>query len=251
MTAREPLRRAPPPDADCKLVTFVPAENVDAVSRALFAAGAGRIGKYSSCSFRVAGTGTFFGEQGASPVVGDAGVLEQVPELRLETVVPLSRADEVVAALRRAHPYEEPAFDLMRLAAVPTVGASPGFGRVGGVDGPTASALVNRVKRALGVSHVLVAGDLDSRVTRAAVCAGSGGNLLTDALAAGAQLFLTGEVRHHDALRAVDAGMAVVCVRHSTSERAALGALQRRLAERLPGVTWRCSREDREPFSFA
>jgi dinuclear metal center YbgI/SA1388 family protein len=247
MTARAPLQRAPEAASEHKLVTFVPAEHVEAVSRALFAAGAGRIGKYSACSFRTVGTGTFFGEEGASPAVGAAGVLEQVPELRLETVVPVARTAAVVDALRRAHPYEEPAFDLVQLAP----GGPPrGYGRVGEVSPTTVRALVERVKRALGVTSVLVAGNLDAPVTRAAVCAGSGGDLVGDAVAAGAQFFLTGEVRHHDALRAIDGGLAVVCVRHSTSERVALAALERSLAARLPGVTLLTSREDREPFEF-
>jgi hypothetical protein len=100
-------------------VTFVPAEHVEAVSRALFAAGAGRIGKYSSCSFRAAGTGTFFGGEGRTRWSGEAGRLEEVAEVRLETVVPASGVEAVVGALRASHPYEEPAFDLVRLAAAP------------------------------------------------------------------------------------------------------------------------------------
>jgi dinuclear metal center YbgI/SA1388 family protein len=247
MTGRAPLRAVSQRDSEYKLVTFVPAEHVDAVSEAVFAAGAGRIGKYTSCSFRAPGTGTFFGESGAHPAVGKAGVLEHAPEVRLETVVPIERKDAVAEALRRAHPYEEPAFDWVRLAPA---GRACGFGRVGAVDGPTVRALVDRAKRSLGVAHALVAGDVDAPVTRAAVCAGSGGDLVPDAIAAGAQLLLTGEVRHHDALRAVDAGLAVACVRHSTSERSALAALLGRLAERMPAVAFVTSREDREPFDF-
>jgi hypothetical protein len=98
-----------------KLVVFVPAEALDAVRDALFAAGAGRIGRYERCSWYTEGTGTFFGGEGADPAVGEAGQEERVPELRLETVVPAARQDEVVAALRRAHPYEEPAFDVYPL----------------------------------------------------------------------------------------------------------------------------------------
>jgi putative NIF3 family GTP cyclohydrolase 1 type 2 len=107
------------------------------------------------------------------------------------------------------------------------------------------------VKRALGVTAVLVGGAMDREVTRAAVCAGSGGELVGDAIAAGAELLLTGELRHHDALRAVQAGLAVVCTRHSTSERAALVALERRLGELLAGVSISRSSEDRDPFAFA
>jgi hypothetical protein len=98
-----------------KLVVFVPPEALDAVREALFAAGAGRIGKYERCSWYTEGTGTFFGGEGTSPALGEAGREERVPELRLETVFSEERHDEVVAALRGAHPYEEPAFDVYPL----------------------------------------------------------------------------------------------------------------------------------------
>ena len=105
--------------AQRKLVVFVPAEALDAVRDAVFAAGAGRIGDYERCSWYAAGTGTFLGGEGSSPVIGERGQEERVPELRLETVYPLEREAEVVRALREAHPYEEPAFDLYPLADPP------------------------------------------------------------------------------------------------------------------------------------
>ncbi|MGH3051891.1 MAG: hypothetical protein ACRDM8_02905 [Gaiellaceae bacterium] len=98
-----------------KLVVFVPAEALDAVRDAVFAAGAGRIGEYERCSWYTEGTGTFLGGEETDPAVGERGQEERVPELRLETVFPDDRQDEVVAALRRAHPYEEPAFDVYPL----------------------------------------------------------------------------------------------------------------------------------------
>jgi hypothetical protein len=98
-----------------KLVVFVPPEALDLVRDALFAAGAGRIGAYERCSWYTEGTGTFLGGEGAEPAVGRAGREERVPELRLETLFPAERHEEVVAALRRAHPYEEPAFDVFEL----------------------------------------------------------------------------------------------------------------------------------------
>jgi hypothetical protein len=98
-----------------KLVVFVPAEALDAVRDAVFAAGAGRIGEYERCSWYTEGTGTFFGGEASSPTVGDPGREERVPEFRLETVFPAERLDEVVAALRSAHPYEEPAYDVYPL----------------------------------------------------------------------------------------------------------------------------------------
>jgi hypothetical protein len=99
-----------------KLVVFVPAEALDAVRDAVFAAGAGRIGDYERCSWYTEGTGTFFGGKGSAPALGERGREERVLELRLETVYPLDREEEVVRALREAHPYEEPAFDLYPLA---------------------------------------------------------------------------------------------------------------------------------------
>ena len=102
-----------------KLVVFVPADALDAVREAVFAAGAGRIGEYERCSWYAEGTGTFLGGEGTSPVIGERGQEERVPELRLETVYPLDREADVVRALREAHPYEEPAFDLYPLADPP------------------------------------------------------------------------------------------------------------------------------------
>jgi len=98
-----------------KLIVFLPAESLDAVRDALFAAGAGRIGDYERCSWYTEGTGTFFGREGTSPRAGEAGREERLPELRLETVYPAERHEEVIAALRSAHPYEEPAFDVYEL----------------------------------------------------------------------------------------------------------------------------------------
>jgi dinuclear metal center YbgI/SA1388 family protein len=125
-----------------------------------------------------------------------------------------------------------------------------GFGRVGTLPVTPARTLIDRVKRALGAKQTLVAGPVEREVACAAVCAGSGGDFVPDAVAAGAQLFLTGELRHHDALRAADAGLTVVCTLHSVSERIALDELKRRLEERLPGIHVLPSRVDSEPFAF-
>jgi dinuclear metal center YbgI/SA1388 family protein len=250
ITDRRPLRLVEP-DRALKLVTFVPADRVAPLNEALFAAGAGVIGRYSSCSFRSPGTGTFFGEEGADPAVGKAGRLEEAPEVRVEMVVPASRSAAVVRALRSMHPYEEPAFDLIPLEA-PPAGLGPragrGMGRVGSVSPVDASALVDRVKRELGVKHVLVAGNRERVVSRVAVCAGSGGDFVPDAIDANVGLLLTGELRHHDALRAVHGGLVVVCALHSASERPALATLAAALTARLTGVGVSISRADREPF---
>ena len=96
---------------------FVPREALDGLRAALFAAGAGRVGDYERCSWYTEGTGTFLGGEGTSPSVGQAGREERVAELRLETVFHAERQEEVIAALRRAHPYEEPVFDIYELVS--------------------------------------------------------------------------------------------------------------------------------------
>lgn len=245
--ARSPLRLAQTQASMLKLVVFVPEKDVDRVSEALFDAGAGRIGAYTHCSFRTAGTGTFFGEEGkTNPAVGESGRLERAQELRVETVVPLSKLEAVIRALRNAHPYEEPAFDLNQLAAPPE---GLGQGRIGTLDAPVERGeLFERIQRGLEIGHLLVAGPTDGPVARAAVCAGACGDLLDDALAQKAELYLTGEMRHHDALKAAGAGMTVVCVLHSNSERAVLKRLKERLNQTLPALQCLISTCDRDPF---
>jgi dinuclear metal center YbgI/SA1388 family protein len=246
LTMREPLRLATHAATQYKLVTFVPAEQVERVSDALFVAGAGMIGRYSSCSFRGEGTGTFFGEAGSNPAIGQSGRLEQAAEVRIETVVPIHKTAQVIRALRAAHPYEEPAFDLNQLAAPPE---GTGQGRIGTFDEPVErDALIERIKRGLSLDQLLIAGPMKGTVRRAAVCAGACGEMLSDAIRAKADLYLTGEMRHHDALRAAAAGVTVVCTLHSHSERITLARLKPRLEQALPGLSFLLSQADRDPF---
>jgi dinuclear metal center YbgI/SA1388 family protein len=245
LSDRKPLKLGEAKGTQHKLVVFVPIEAVEKVSRALFDAGAGRIGNYSSCSFRSAGTGTFFGEAGTEPMVGQTGRLEKVDEIRLETVVPIGEVDSVIRALKASHPYEEPAFDLNVLAAP---AGEKGQGRIGSIPPTERGELFDRIKRELGIGHLLVAGPVDGTITRAAVCAGSCGNMLDDAIKAKAELYLTGEIRHHDAVKAAAAGLTVVCTLHSNSERAVLKRLAKRLGETpgMPGIL--VSSADRDPI---
>ncbi|MGC4033790.1 MAG: Nif3-like dinuclear metal center hexameric protein [Tepidisphaeraceae bacterium] len=245
---RRPLKPSELKATECKLVTFVPTEHVDAVAEALFAAGAGRIGDYSRCSFRSSGVGTFFGEAGTNPAVGQAGQSESVPEVRVETVVPLSKIGDVISALKRSHPYETPAFDLVTLAAPP---ASAGIGRVGKLPSPAMrEELFNTLKQGLGIGHLLIAGPQSGEVKTVAVCAGACGEFLDQAIAAKVDVYVTGEMRHHDALRAAAAGLTVVCTLHSNSERITLGKLAERLTKELPAITWQVSAVDADPFSI-
>ena len=245
---RVALRLIVPKSGHHKLVLFVPKEAVENVSTALFAAGAGKIGKYASCSFQSAGTGTFFGEAGTNPAIGQSGRMERVEEVKLEMLVPIECVVEVIAALRATHPYEEPAFDLQVLAAQPD---GMGMGRVGALKQPASRREVfKRIKRELGIGHLLIAGPREGMVHRAAVCAGACGNHLDDAIARKVDLYVTGEMRHHDAVKASEAGLTVVCTLHSNSERAVLRRLKEKLTDGAAGVEFYLSEADRDPFEI-
>ncbi|MEX0657580.1 MAG: Nif3-like dinuclear metal center hexameric protein [Egibacteraceae bacterium] len=221
--------RAPRP---VKLVTFVPAADTTAVLAALSAAGAGVIGEYDQCSFRVAGTGTFRPSEVANPTAGERGRLNEEAEDRLEVVVPPHRLEAVVDALVGAHPYEEVAYDLYPLLAPPAGAHGPGLGRVGDLREPTAlRALVDRLATALPAPFLRVAGDLDRRIRRVAACGGAGDSLIDAAVAAGAELYVTGDLRHHPVLDALTMGLAVIDAGHAATEAAALPALRATLAQ--------------------
>lgn len=242
---RVPLRKTRAKDDTFKLVTFVPETYCDTVSEALFQAGAGRIGAYSSCSFRGVGVGTFYGSEQANPTIGLKGRLERVDEVRVEMVVQLSCIEQVIKALRATHPYEEPAFDLIRLAALPE---SRGLGRFGTRASIERAELFEIIKTSLDLKHILVSGPTHGAITRVAVGAGACGDLINDALSKKAELYLTGELRHHDALKAASAGMTVVCTLHSNSERATLKRLKQRLIESASNLNIFVSEVDRDPF---
>jgi dinuclear metal center YbgI/SA1388 family protein len=243
---RQPLRLIEPKARAYKLVTFVPEADVDRVASALFDAGAGRIGHYTRCSFRSPGTGTFMGDESTNPTVGEKCVHEQAPELKIETICPIARLADVLAALRASHPYEEPAFDLVQLAAPPE---KLGQGRIGTITPMPLDELIRRIKRELGLTHLLVAKANESApITRAACLAGAGREHVKDAMAQKAQIYLTGEIPHHDALAAAAAGVTVIATLHSNSERAVLKRLGEKLSAVAPDVSFQLSAADRDPF---
>jgi hypothetical protein len=208
-----------------KVVVFVPGAGADAVAAAMVAAGAGAIGRYSGCSFRTDGVGTFQPQSGAAPAVGVPGVFNREPEVRIEMIAPRSRVDGVVAALVAAHPYEEPAYDVYE------VQANAGFvGRAGVIEGGvTLDALSRRIAERIG-GNVKVAGHMDHAATRVAVVPGSGGDLVA-AAAAVADVFVTGDVSHHQARGALERGLAVVDPGHAATERPGIATLYAAVAQ--------------------
>ena len=215
----------------CKIVTFVPPDDLSRVCESAFAAGAGHIGKYHDCAFFSHGIGAFCGGEGTHPRIGRAGKSEVAEEIRLEVIAPKAKAAQVCSAIAASHSYENAAIDVYPLEDH-TQGC--GLCQVGELPRPvTVRKLILRVKKALGVKEALVAGrpgksggvKRANLVSTAACCAGSGKHFVRDAIAAGATFYLTGEIGHHEALEAGEAGMTVVVVGHGNSERVAMRRL--------------------------
>lgn len=209
------------PELD-KWAVYVPTgdpEAAAAIRAAMFSAGAGQIGDYSQCSWSVAGIGQFLPNDGAAPAIGTVGSLEQVAEDRVEMVAPASRRSAVLSALRSAHPYEEPAFDLIAMKRAP---GDVGLGRIATVPSPEPlSEFVSRVRDGLPDTSwgVRACGDAAAPVSRVAVCGGAGDSLLTEVVAAGVDAYVTADLRHHpaDEHRRVS-DVALVDVAHWASE---------------------------------
>jgi dinuclear metal center YbgI/SA1388 family protein len=240
---------------ECKIVVFVPPTDLSRVAEAAFSAGAGRIGNYYDCAFFGHGIGAFCGSEAAHPAVGRVGRHEAAEELRLEVIAPRAKAAAVCEAITSAHGYEQPAIDVYPLEDYPE---GCGLGRVGWLErAQTVNLLIARIKRATGLKKVLVApvrhsarkgGARSPRVSVAACGAGSCGELYRAAVGGGATFYLTGEMRHHDLLAATAAGMTVVCLGHSNSERLALPALAKRMQEACPRLRAAISKLDRDPL---
>ncbi|HOQ23744.1 MAG TPA: Nif3-like dinuclear metal center hexameric protein [Bacillota bacterium] len=200
-----------------KLVVYVPKDHTEAVAAAMTRAGAGHIGQYSDCTFRVEGTGTFRPQEGTNPYIGQTGQLELVAEVRLETVVPAHLRSRVIAAMLAAHPYEEVAYDLYSLAEPK---GTEGLGCIGDLASATAwPDLLRTVKEQFGLAQVRVGGAKPpAQVKTLAVTGGSGAGLLQAVARAGAEVYLTGDIKYHDYRLGEELGVCLVDIGHFNSE---------------------------------
>jgi len=246
LTGTAPLEPLPAAPLD-KLVVFVPVADAERLLDALAAAGAGELGDYDRCAWTTTGLGTFRPLPGARPAVGAVGEVARVEETRLEVVLPRGRRAAVVAALRAAHPYEEPAYDLLKLVG----GDGPlGLGRVGQLPAPlplgelTALAAAVLPATAWGVR---ASGDPARVVERLAVCGGAGDSALDAAARAGADAYLTADLRHHPASEAPE-GLALLDAAHWATEWPWLADAGRRL-ERATRVQTRVSALVTDPWT--
>lgn len=213
-----------------KVVVFTPLEHVSMVRAAMFDAGAGSIGDYDSCSYNLHGEGTFRALPGARPFVGRVGELHTEPEVRTEAVVPGHRVSAVVEALRRAHPYEEPACDVYPLE---NRNPAVGMGAVGELEQEEdLMVFLARVKKTFGSKVIRHSPAVKKNVRRVALCGGSGGSLLKSALASGADLYVTADLKYNHFF---DAGprMVVADAGHFETEYCAVDILYELVTEKI------------------
>ena len=235
---------------ELKIVTFVPESALELVRDGLATAGAGLIGLYERCSFSSPGTGTFMGTPGSNPIVGKRGSFESTPEVRLEMVCSRRTLALAITTLKQFHPYEEPPIDIYPLEARPD--RAVGVGRRLWLDHPiTLGEVALRLKKHIGVASVQVAAPGEStqkKVSCIGIVPGSGGSLVHEALGVECDVFVTGEMKHHEILGAISSGLSIILGGHTATERGYLPVFARILAKKLPGAKFIISAADKDPL---
>jgi len=230
-----------------KLVVFVPGEHLEGVRSAIFEAGAGHIGAYDSCSFSAEGKGSFRGLEGSDPYVGSPGALHQEPETRLETVLPAHLASKVVRAMIKAHPYEEVAYDLYALEN--TYGKA-GSGMTGVLEQPMEEEMfLNLLKDRFGIKFLRHSALLGKPVRKVALCGGAGAFLLRKALASGADVFVTGDMKYHQFFEA-DERIVVMDIGHYESEQFTRELFYNLITKKFPKFAVRLSETVTNPIKY-
>jgi dinuclear metal center YbgI/SA1388 family protein len=209
-----------------KFAVYVPVKHADKVSQAIFEAGAGKIGKYTETSFNISGKGTFKPMEGTNPFIGKIGEKETVQEIKIETVVAERDLNSVIQVMKDNHPYEEPAYDIYELKTKP----SYGIGIFGEIDKEVEiSKFSLEVKNRLQARYIRLIKSNNRKIKRVALCTGAGGSLLEQVSRKNADLYLTGDINYHTALRAKELGLNVLDIEHFDSEKFFVEALYNQL----------------------
>eukprot|EP01119_Soliformovum_irregulare_P011432 TRINITY_DN2857_c0_g1_i1.p1 TRINITY_DN2857_c0_g1~~TRINITY_DN2857_c0_g1_i1.p1 ORF type:complete len:402 (+),score=118.24 TRINITY_DN2857_c0_g1_i1:173-1378(+) len=240
------------PNQAYKFVVTVPADSLDKVRSALGNVGLGQIGNYSQCSFAIPGTGTFQGNAESNPQVGKKENLESVQEMRLEMVCGKDKLGRAIEAVKASHPYETPAWEVYPLEPTPV--PDTGMGRIVKLDQPqTLAWAIDRIKKHLKMDHIRVAipqgSSVDQhRVSKIAICAGSGASVIGSSHA---DLLFSGEMGHHDVLAAIERKSAVALCDHSNTERGYLQFLKRHFRHIFnDSIEIEISQVDRDPLQI-
>jgi dinuclear metal center YbgI/SA1388 family protein len=230
-----------------KLVVFVPHTHLEQVRQAVFEAGAGHIGAYDMCSFSLEGKGSFRGSEGSEPYVGESGVLHQEPETRLETIVPAPLVSRVVRALTKVHPYQEVAYDIFPLDNMdPRIG----MGMLGKLQDPMEEKVfLSFVKDRFNTGVIRHTALRGKAVQKVALCGGSGSFLMKRAIASGADVFVTGDVKYHQFFDA-DGRIVVMDIGHFESEQFTRELFYELLMKKFPKFAIRLSETDTNPIKY-
>ena len=207
-----------------KIVVFSPKECENDIIKIMSKHGAGRLGNYSMCSFTSDGKGRFMPESSSNPYIGKHGVLEETQEVKIEMICPENKIDSVVKAMKKVHPYEEPAYDIFRDFSICKEYYN---GIIGNLEIPmNSSEFVKFVKKKLGCRGLRYTEINDKIIKKVALCSGAGGSCVKDALKSKADVFVTGEIKHSDILEANHKGMMVVDAGHFKTEDLAMDSLK-------------------------
>lgn len=230
-----------------KVVVYVPHEQLDQVRKAMFDAGAGHIGAYDSCSFNTKGSGTFRGSQGTRPYAGEAGLFHEEPETRVETIVPSNLAGKVVRSIIAAHPYEEVAYDIYPLE---NHDPQRGMGMIGSLKDPMdEEVFLGFLKERFRVRVIRHSALLGKPVKKVAVCGGAGSFLLGKAKAAGADVFVTGDMKYHQFMEAYGK-IVVTDIGHFESEQFTRELFYDLLMKKFPKFAVRLSETEENPIKY-
>ncbi|MBU5438241.1 Nif3-like dinuclear metal center hexameric protein [Tissierella sp. MSJ-40] len=212
-----------------KLVVFVPLTHADIIREVLGNNGAGYIGNYSHCTYNIEGFGTFLPMEGTTPYIGNEGELEKVREARIETIVQKDRLSNIIKEMLNVHPYEEVAYDIYPLE---NKGDKYGYGRVGDIYETSLQEYLNYVKEKLDTPYLTVYGNMNKKVKRVAVCGGSGSSFIHDSYIHDADLYITGDIKYHDAQLAYELGLTLVDAGHFNTEKVILPVIKEYLIKK-------------------
>lgn len=230
-----------------KVIVFVPAAYLEAVKEAMYKAGGGTIGKYDNCSFSSQGKGTFRALEGADPKVGTIGQVHSEDEYRLEVMIPDYLKSAVLKAMMDAHPYEEVAYDILRLENSFT---GTGLGCYGELEKEIrAIDFLARIKEVFDARGIKYSGDKNKVIRKVALCGGSGAELIPDAIARGADIFISADIKYHSFFE-TDRGLVIADIGHYESEKFSLEILYEIITKKFPKFAVQFSKSNKNPINY-
>ena len=230
-----------------KLFTFVPVKSAEKVRASIFAAGGGHIGNYSECSFNAEGTGTFKAGLGAKPFVGEIGKQQHEPEIKIEVIFPSFLENSIVQSLKSSHPYEEVAYDIVSLDnTIQNIGSGIVGELIEPIDETGFLSLLKDIFNLKIIKHTKLKG---GSVKKVAICGGAGSFLISKALAAGVDFFVTSDIKYHEFFDA-NGRMVIADIGHYESEQFTISLLQEVLEQKFPTFAVLKTEENTNPVKY-